>query len=47
MKASWNWTGLAVNVLALVAGWCFGHEKGVGIAALILLVLHFLPAFFE
>jgi hypothetical protein len=30
---------IRINILALIVGWCAGHEVGLGIAALILLII--------
>lgn len=36
-------TAIIINFLILLAGYCFGEMKGLGISAIILIFIHLIP----
>lgn len=42
-----NFTGIMINALVLLAGWCFGDKSGLGAAATILVLIHVIPRIFN
>jgi len=40
---NWNPTGVAIIVLGLIIGYCFGDKMGVGIAACLLFLIQLIP----